>query len=106
MSMYRYKHDTRRGMSWGWLIALVIAVWFAVTYGALGPQPHSIPATTSDTSGRCVSVIAPNQGATNEWIDRLGGWANYDGTTGYWYDASGAVVGMSSAEDSDICSFV
>lgn len=103
MHKYTRYDDTPRGMSWGWLVALVIAVWVAVTYGAMGPQPNSIPETTG---GRCVSVIASNKDATFDWIDRLGGWVDYDGATGYWRDASGAVVGHSSAEDSDICSFV
>lgn len=99
MNKYSY-NNSPRGMSWWWLVGLLAVVWMAVVAG-MGPQAPSIPATST---GTCAEGIAPED--THLWIDRLGGWANYDGTTGYWYDLNGSVVGYSSAEDSDICSFV
>jgi hypothetical protein len=96
---YSYGSDTPRGMGWGWLIGVALAVWVAVMYMGYGPQaPTKVP--TSDIT--CQYAVPPSGIAS--WIDRLGGWADYRG--GYWYDASGSVVGKSSAEDSDVCSFV
>jgi hypothetical protein len=81
------------------LVLLVLALVFAFVAGG-GPQP---PTTPDDVATReCVSAIGPDD--IHNWVNRLGGWADY--RDGYWYDASGSVVGRSSAEDSDICSYV
>ena len=95
------RYDDRRGMSWGWLIGLALVVWVCAMYLGFGPQatrqapPYGTP---------CATKVASNQ--VSGWIDRLGGWADYDGGSGYWRDAAGNVVGWSITEDSDVCSYV
>lgn len=84
-------------VGWWTLVGLGVVTWVGASFTWNDDTTTTIPAS-------CVKQI--HEDRVHQWIDRLGGWANYDGTTGYWYDASGAVVGMSSAEDSDICSFV
>ena len=105
MNNYTDGNDTPGGMSWWWVVALLVGVWLAVLSG-MGPQAPRLapPGGTSGTSGQCAHVVSPQDVAS--WVDGLGGWVDYDGTTGYWRDASGSVVGHSSAEDSDVCSFV
>jgi hypothetical protein len=94
------RYDDRRGIGFGWLVGLALVVWVCVMYLGFGPQA---PTSVDDVATReCASAVAPDDIA--RWIDRLGGWANYE--NGYWFDASGSVVGRSSAEDSDICSYV
>jgi len=90
--------DHDRPTSWGWLVAIALAVWIALTAG-FGPQAPKGPPPSGTA---CQYGVAPDQ--IHVWIDRLGGWADY--RDGYWYDASGSVVGKSSAEDSDVCSYV
>lgn len=95
--MYR---DHNRPTSWGWLVAIGVAVWVALQAG-YGPQA-SAPAPSAPFD--CERVVTVDE--VDEWVDRLGGWVDYEGATGYWRDASRSVVGHSVAEDSDICSFV
>lgn len=102
MHNYADGNDTPRGMSWLWLVGLLVVVWLAVLAG-MGPQAPRL-APPSGTSSTCVRAVSPQDVAS--WVDGLGGWVDYDGTTGYWHDASGSVVGHSSAEDSDVCSYV
>lgn len=82
-------------MSWWTLAGLGVVTWVGAWFAWGNDTTTTIPTV-------CRTAIAPDD--IHNWIDRLGGWADYRG--GYWYDASGSVVGMSSAEDSDICSFV
>jgi len=96
MSKRRFSDDTTVIAA---LVVLVLALLFAFVAGG-GPQPTTRPADVA--TRQCASAVAPDDIA--DWIDRLGGWADY--RQGYWYDASGSVVGRSSAEDSDICSYV
>lgn len=98
--MNNYSSD-RMGTVLTWLgltIVGTVFLSFALWLGA-GPQAQTLVPTKGTP---CVYAVSPSDIAS--WVDRLGGWADYRG--GYWYDASGSVVGMSSAEDSDICSFV
>lgn len=98
--MYNYTSD-KVGTVLTWLGLTIVGTVFlayAMWLGA-GPQAQTV-APPKGTP--CVHAVAPED--IGEWIDRLGGWADY--RNGYWYDASGSVVGISSAEDSDVCSYV
>jgi hypothetical protein len=84
-----------------WSLVVIVAVVFMMFAMWLGGGVQ-VPADAPPKGTSCATAIAPDD--IHNWIDRLGGWANYE--NGYWYDASGSVVGTSSAEDSDVCSYV
>lgn len=87
-------------MGWWTLATLVAATYLSAWFTWGNDDPTSVPT-------KCASVIgAYDLVGYGDWVDALGGWVDYDGPTHMWKDASGRVVGTSSAEDSDICSFV
>lgn len=85
-------------------LTIVGTVFFAYALWLGGGPQEKTLAPAGGTSATCVQAVAPED--IHLWIDRLGGWVDYEGTTGYWRDAYGNVVGHSSAEDSDVCSYV
>lgn len=104
MNDYTY-NDTSWGIgkvitSWWTLLALCVGTYVGAWFTWGNDNPTSVPT-------KCVTVIgAYDMVGYGEWVDSLGGWVDYDGQTHTWRDASGKVVATSSAEDSDICSFV